>query len=171
MRRRHRATTPGTSRLYDDRALRNTDAVRRSMWVQKVRRPLKSGNFLGKICTALTNQNASTSVYIPEGGAVTSFLPTFVPRSGVPDGLLPPRDGTAGSETGLCKPSPPGSGQMTPDAMRLLIAGTVALTFLSLVGFLVWRLAHTARPARTMFAVAAVLASLPPVLYAFLPRG
>lgn len=60
---------------------------------------------------------------------------------------------------------------MTPEITRVLIAGTVTVVFLALVGFLVWCLANTTRPARTIFAVATLLASLPPVLYAFLPRA
>jgi hypothetical protein len=53
----------------------------------------------------------------------------------------------------------------------VVIAGVVALAFLLLVGFLVWRLTPTAttRPVRILFSVAAVLASLPPVLHALLP--
>jgi hypothetical protein len=60
---------------------------------------------------------------------------------------------------------------MTADVARLLTAGVVALAFLALVGFLVWRLTPTARPARVLLAVAAVLAGLPPVLYALLARS
>lgn len=60
---------------------------------------------------------------------------------------------------------------MAPDVVRLITAGIVTLAFLALVGFLVWRLTPTARPARVLFAVAAVLASLPPVLYALLSQA
>lgn len=93
-----------------------------------------------------------TSIDKADGGVVVFLVPTFEARSG-------------SAHTNA------GSGRITPETMRLLIAGTVALAFLALVSLLVGRLANTARPARTIFAAAALLASLPPVLYAFLPRA
>jgi hypothetical protein len=59
---------------------------------------------------------------------------------------------------------------MTQNAASMFVAGMVALAFLFLVGFLVWRLTATTpgRVGRILVAVAAVLAGLPAVLYALL---
>jgi hypothetical protein len=59
---------------------------------------------------------------------------------------------------------------MTYGVASVVTAGIVALAFLFLVGFVVWRLTATvpARAARVLIAVAALLAGLPAVLYALL---
>ncbi|GAB3455223.1 hypothetical protein [Actinophytocola sediminis] len=59
---------------------------------------------------------------------------------------------------------------MTRDVVSLLIAGLVALAFLLLIGFLVWRLTAMTpdRVSRTLVAVGALIASLPAVLYVLL---
>lgn len=61
---------------------------------------------------------------------------------------------------------------MTRDVVSIVVAGLVALAFMILVGFLVWRLTATTpgRAGRVLVAVAAVLAGLPAVLYALLDR-
>jgi len=59
---------------------------------------------------------------------------------------------------------------MTHDVASVVTAGIVALAFLLLVGFIVWRLTATvpSRMARILIALTGVLASLPAVLYALL---
>jgi len=62
---------------------------------------------------------------------------------------------------------------MTHDVASVVTAGVVALAFLFLVGFVVWRLTATApkRMTRALIAVAALLAGLPAVLYALLEQA
>lgn len=62
---------------------------------------------------------------------------------------------------------------MTHDVASVVTAGVVALAFLFLVGFVVWRLTATApsRVTRSLIAVAALLAGLPAVLYALLEQA
>lgn len=59
---------------------------------------------------------------------------------------------------------------MTPDVASVVTAGIVALAFLLMVGFVVWRLTATVPrwTARILTALAGVLAALPAVLYALL---
>ncbi|WP_158883258.1 hypothetical protein [Amycolatopsis anabasis] len=59
---------------------------------------------------------------------------------------------------------------MTRDVAAVVTAGIVAVIFLLLVGFVVWRLTAKvpARTARVLIALAGVLAGLPAVLYALL---
>lgn len=59
---------------------------------------------------------------------------------------------------------------MAHDVASVVTAGIVALAFLLLVGFVVWRLTATVpgRVARILIALASVLAGLPAVLYALL---
>lgn len=59
---------------------------------------------------------------------------------------------------------------MTRDVASVVTAGIVAVIFLLLVAFVVWRLTATvpAKTARILIALASVLAGLPAVLYALL---
>lgn len=59
---------------------------------------------------------------------------------------------------------------MAHDVASVVTAGIVALAFLLLVGFVVWRLTATVpgRVSRILIALASVLAGLPAVLYALL---
>ncbi|MBE1463878.1 hypothetical protein [Kibdelosporangium phytohabitans] len=59
---------------------------------------------------------------------------------------------------------------MTHGVASVVTAGVVALAFLFLVGFVVWRLTATVptRTTRVLMAVAAVLTGLPAVVYALL---
>ncbi|MGH4006621.1 MAG: hypothetical protein ACRDTH_00350 [Pseudonocardiaceae bacterium] len=59
---------------------------------------------------------------------------------------------------------------MAHDVASVVTAGIVALAFLLLVGFVVWRSTATipGRTARILIALAGVLAGLPAVLYALL---
>lgn len=59
---------------------------------------------------------------------------------------------------------------MTHDVVSVVTAGIVALAFLILMGFVVWRLTATVPgwTPRILIALASVLAALPAVLYALL---
>ena len=59
---------------------------------------------------------------------------------------------------------------MAHDVASVVTAGIVALAFLFLVGFVVWRLTATAPSltVRILIALAGVIAGLPAVLYALL---